>query len=143
MFDSVNVDARGKFRLDGFAPGHYRLRVSLTSDKGTSYRCSQTIELLGGRTLDPNLNHRSGPLTVTGKATAFSYIKAMTESDAKDDNAYYLPSVGTVATPDGTFELTGLFPGTYTITSSRGSWRGPVTKTMAVTESTELDLTPH
>lgn len=138
----VNAEAQGKFRWDGFEPGPYRLRVSLTSDKGTSYRCSQTIEVLGERTLEPNLNHRTGPLTDKGKATAFSNIRAMTESDAKDDYAYYLPSVGAIATPDGTFELTGLFPGTYTIPSSSRSWRGPVTKTLAVTEWTELDLIP-
>ena len=114
------TDARGEFRLNGLAPGHYQLSASSRNEGSGYYSDPITIDVV-----DSDLNGVELKATLGLTISGVIMPDAQTNSNAISKFPRYriMASVGSAAQPqtrtngmspiaaDGTFQITGLSPG--------------------------------
>jgi hypothetical protein len=138
MYDATPLDAEGRLRFDCLAAGEYRLVLYL-SRRGMSYPVySSSFRLEAGEHKDVPLGAMSGPLRLSGTARPFSMVRV-----APVDNNDR--TVAVEANIDGQFELLGLEPGEYRVSTAThsaasGYHSDRPWKNINVTDDVEVDL---
>lgn len=113
-FGPFKADELGRFTIPNLASGLYSLSVYQTSGNVMTSRLTEIVKLETGEGLtNVSLGNPNGKSCLRGKAAPFSMI-LLTPTKLDGDMAIQVTNIGTVASPEGDFEIAGLHAGTYT-----------------------------
>lgn len=121
-FGELGADENGRFKIGELAPDNYVLSVYQQSGNMSSVRLSMEITLNPGRMLDVVLDDPGGDCSLTGSASPFSLI-TLTPKALNQEGTTYCRQIGTTATAEGHYRLSGLHPGKYEIFARNPSVR--------------------
>ena len=143
-FGSSKADAEGRFSIQNLSPGTYHLSVYQTSGNMATSRLTKKVVLKPSEILSHLvLDNPGGNGSLRGKIAPFAMI-LLTPTKLEGDVALEYTNIGTVASPEGDFEIRGLHLGSYTYqilpaTSSRGMRSQRTSREVVVQGDTVLE----
>jgi hypothetical protein len=128
-FGQIKADEEGRFSIQNLSSGTYHLSVYQSSGNLSTSRLTKKIALKPGEALiNLVLDNPGGNSSLRGKADPFSMI-LLTPTKLEGEIEIDYTTIGSVASPEGDFELRGLHPGTYTCqTTPASSSRGFISR---------------
>jgi hypothetical protein len=113
-FGQIKADEQGKFTIQNLEHGTYYLSVYQSSGSMSTSRLTKKIVLESGKALtNLVLDNPGGKGSLRGKADPFSMIH-LTPTKLNGEIEIDYTNIGSVASPEGDYEIRGLHPGTYT-----------------------------
>jgi hypothetical protein len=112
-FGVIEVDAAGHFSIGELPSGNYQLSVYQALGSMTAARLSRKITLRKNEQItDWVLDNPGGSSSLRGSTEPFSHV-FLTPKELDGQVGIEYSSMGTIASPEGEFEIRGLHPGTY------------------------------
>jgi hypothetical protein len=118
-FGAIEANAEGRFSIRQLPAGNYHLSVYQDSGYASTARLTKKIVLHNNEQMrDVVLDSPGGSSSLRGEADPFAFV-ILTPKKLEGEVEIEYTSIGTVASPEGEFEIRGLHPGTYSFSARR------------------------